>query len=121
MFNGKRNLKIIFKGEIIINEKNEKLILKAISIEAELNKRHQKRVELMKKKFESEKCLVISEFKKKIENLRRENVALDEELKQFNEFGITRTLKVKCEYCSEDFTSDMLFFYGELFFFIHDD
>jgi hypothetical protein len=79
-------------------EENEKLILKAISIEAELNKRNQKRVELMKKKFESEKGLVISEFKSKIatlqkeHNSKREKVALlDDELNQFK----SRLAKVK--------------------------
>lgn len=45
-----------------------------------------------------------------VKNLdRASNSRLDDELKQFNEFGITRTLKVKCEHCSEDFTTDMLF------------
>jgi len=85
-------------------EENEKLILKAISIEAELNKRHQKRVELMKKKFESEKCLVISEFKKKIENLRRENVALDEELKQFKSrlFNVKDNFKKKFNFQEQE-------------------
>lgn len=45
-----------------------------------------------------------------VKNLdRASNNRLDEELKRFGEFGITRTLKVKCEHCSEDFNTDMLF------------
>jgi len=45
-----------------------------------------------------------------VKNLdRASNSRLDEELKRFGEFGITRTLKVKCEHCGEDFNSDMLF------------
>lgn len=45
-----------------------------------------------------------------VKNLdRAANSRLDEELKRFGDYGITRTLKVKCEHCGEDFTSDMLF------------
>lgn len=34
---------------------------------------------------------------------------LDKELKGFNEYGITRDLSVKCDYCGEQFTTDMMF------------
>lgn len=45
-----------------------------------------------------------------VKNLdRASNSRLDEELKHFGEYGITRTLKVKCDHCGEDFNSDMLF------------
>jgi len=45
-----------------------------------------------------------------VKNLdRASNSRLDEELKHFGEYGITRTLKVKCDYCKQDFNSDMLF------------
>ena len=45
-----------------------------------------------------------------VKNLdRASNERLDGELKRFGEFGITRTVKVKCEHCGEDYTSDMLF------------
>ena len=45
-----------------------------------------------------------------VKNLdRASNNRLDEELKRFGEFGITRTLKVKCEHCGEEFNTDMLF------------
>ncbi len=45
-----------------------------------------------------------------VKNLDRASAdRLDQELKRFGEYGITRTLKVKCEYCGDDFTTDMLF------------
>ena len=45
-----------------------------------------------------------------VKNLdRASNERLDVELKRFGEFGITRTVKIKCDYCNEDYTSDMLF------------
>jgi hypothetical protein len=45
-----------------------------------------------------------------VKNLdRASNERLDAELKRFGEFGITRTVKVKCDHCGEDYTSDMLF------------
>jgi hypothetical protein len=45
-----------------------------------------------------------------VKNLDRATAdRLDQELKRFGEYGITRTLKVKCEHCGEDFTTDMLF------------
>ena len=62
------------KNERLVTE-NEQLILKVISIEADLNKQNQKRIELLKKKFESEKVLVIeeiTEFRKKTATLQKE-------------------------------------------------
>jgi hypothetical protein len=45
-----------------------------------------------------------------VKNLdRASNERLDAELKRFGEFGITRTVKVKCDHCGEDYTSDLLF------------
>jgi hypothetical protein len=45
-----------------------------------------------------------------VKNLDRASAdRLDQELKRFGEYGITRTLKIKCEHCGEDFTTDMLF------------
>jgi hypothetical protein len=34
---------------------------------------------------------------------------LDQELKEFAKFGVSRMLEVKCDHCGEKFTSDMLF------------
>lgn len=45
-----------------------------------------------------------------VKNLdRASNERLDDELKEFNKFGIVRTVQVKCDYCGEHYTSDMLF------------
>ena len=45
-----------------------------------------------------------------VKNLdRASNERLDEELKAFGSYGITRTLQVTCDHCKEKFTSDMLF------------
>jgi hypothetical protein len=45
-----------------------------------------------------------------VKNLdRASNDRLDQELKRFGEYGITRILKVKCEHCGEDYKTDMLF------------
>lgn len=45
-----------------------------------------------------------------IKNLDRASIGrLEQELKGFGEFGIFRTINVKCEHCSETYTSDMLF------------
>lgn len=45
-----------------------------------------------------------------VKNLdRASNERLDQELKRFAEYGITRTVSIKCDHCGEDFTSDMLF------------
>lgn len=45
-----------------------------------------------------------------VKNLDRgSNERLDQELKQFGTFGITRELTVKCDYCGEEYKSDMLF------------
>lgn len=45
-----------------------------------------------------------------VKNLdRATNERLDEELKRFGQYGITRTVEVKCEHCGEMFKSDMLF------------
>lgn len=45
-----------------------------------------------------------------VKNLdRASNDRLDTELKRFSEYGITRTLQVKCDYCAESYDSDMLF------------
>lgn len=45
-----------------------------------------------------------------VKNLDRASAdRLDQELKLFGEYGITRVLKIKCEHCGEDFTTDMLF------------
>jgi hypothetical protein len=40
---------------------------------------------------------------------RATNERLDAELKRFGEYGITRTVEVKCEHCGEAYKSDMLF------------
>lgn len=40
---------------------------------------------------------------------RASNERLDEEIKAFGKFGITRTLEVTCNHCSNKFTTDMLF------------
>jgi len=45
-----------------------------------------------------------------VKNLdRASNERLDQELKKFGTFGITREVTVKCDYCSEEYKSDMLF------------
>lgn len=45
-----------------------------------------------------------------VKNLdRASSERLDDELKEFNKFGIVRTVQVKCDYCGEHYTSDMLF------------
>ena len=45
-----------------------------------------------------------------IKNLdRASNERLDEEIKSFGKFGITRTLEVTCDHCKNKFTTDMLF------------
>jgi hypothetical protein len=45
-----------------------------------------------------------------IKNLdRASNERLDEEIKAFSKFGITRTLEVTCDHCKNKFTTDMLF------------
>lgn len=45
-----------------------------------------------------------------VKNLdRASNERLDAELKRFGEYGITRTVEVKCEHCGETYKSDMLF------------
>jgi hypothetical protein len=45
-----------------------------------------------------------------VKNLdRASNERLDTELKRFGDYGITRTLEVTCDHCSEKFTTDMLF------------
>ena len=45
-----------------------------------------------------------------VKNLdRASSERLDEELKEFSKFGIVRTVQVKCDYCGEHYTSDMLF------------
>lgn len=45
-----------------------------------------------------------------IKNLdRASNERLDEEIKAFGKFGITRTLEVTCDHCKNQFTTDMLF------------
>ena len=40
---------------------------------------------------------------------RASNERLDQELKEFAKYGVSRTLEVKCEHCGETYTSDMLF------------
>lgn len=45
-----------------------------------------------------------------IKNLdRASNERLDEEIKAFGKYGITRTLEVTCDHCKNKFTTDMLF------------
>ena len=45
-----------------------------------------------------------------VKNLdRASNERLDTELKEFNKYGITRTVEVTCDHCGEKYTSDMLF------------
>lgn len=45
-----------------------------------------------------------------VKNLdRASSERLDTELKEFNNYGITRTVEVKCEHCGNTFNSDMLF------------
>lgn len=45
-----------------------------------------------------------------VKNLdRASNERLDEEIKGFGKYGITRTLEVTCEHCKERYTTDMLF------------
>jgi hypothetical protein len=45
-----------------------------------------------------------------VKNLdRASNERLDEEIKVFGKFGITRTLEVTCDHCKNKFTTDMLF------------
>jgi len=45
-----------------------------------------------------------------VKNLdRASNERLDEEIKAFAKFGITRTLEVECDHCKTKFTTDMLF------------
>jgi len=45
-----------------------------------------------------------------VKNLdRASNERLDEEIKAFGKFGITRTLEVTCDHCKNKFTTDMLF------------
>lgn len=45
-----------------------------------------------------------------IKNLdRASNERLDEEIKAFGKFGITRTLEITCDHCKNKFTTDMLF------------
>lgn len=45
-----------------------------------------------------------------VKNLdRASNERLDQELKKFGTFGITREVTVKCDYCGEEYKSDMLF------------
>lgn len=45
-----------------------------------------------------------------VKNLdRASNERLDLELKRFGDYGITRTVQVKCDYCSTEFSTDMLF------------
>ena len=40
---------------------------------------------------------------------RASNERLDQELKEFANYGVSRTLEVKCDHCGETYTSDMLF------------
>jgi hypothetical protein len=40
---------------------------------------------------------------------RASNERLDEEIKAFAKYGITRTLEVTCDHCNNKFTTDMLF------------
>lgn len=45
-----------------------------------------------------------------VKNLdRASNERLDEEIKAFGKYGITRTLEVTCDHCKNKFTTDMLF------------
>lgn len=45
-----------------------------------------------------------------VKNLDRSSAErLDNELKSFGEYGITRELDIKCDYCEENFKTDMLF------------
>lgn len=45
-----------------------------------------------------------------VKNLDRASAdRLDLELKKFGTFGVTRNITVKCDYCSEEYKSDMLF------------
>lgn len=45
-----------------------------------------------------------------VKNLdRASNERLDSELKRFGDYGITRTIDIKCEHCGNNFTTDMLF------------
>lgn len=45
-----------------------------------------------------------------VKNLdRASNERLDQELKKFGTYGITREVTVKCDYCGEEYKSDMLF------------
>jgi len=45
-----------------------------------------------------------------VKNLdRASNERLDEEIKAFGKYGITRTLEVTCDHCNNKFTTDMLF------------
>lgn len=45
-----------------------------------------------------------------MKNLDRASVdRLDQELKQFQEFGIIREVTTKCDYCGEEYKTDMLF------------
>jgi hypothetical protein len=45
-----------------------------------------------------------------VKNLdRASNERLDEEIKSFGKYGITRTLEVTCDHCKNKFTTDMLF------------
>jgi hypothetical protein len=45
-----------------------------------------------------------------VKNLdRASNERLDEEIKSFGKYGITRTLEVTCDHCNNKFTTDMLF------------
>jgi len=49
----------------------------------------------------------IAEWVKNLDRASHER--LDQEVKRFNEYGIIKTIKVHCDYCGEDYTSDMLF------------
>lgn len=45
-----------------------------------------------------------------VKNLDRATAdRLDQEMKRFADFGITRTLELTCDYCKEKYTTDMLF------------
>jgi hypothetical protein len=45
-----------------------------------------------------------------VKNLDRASAdRLDQQVKEFSSYGITKTLKIKCDHCGEEYTSDMLF------------
>lgn len=109
-FNTMRNLQAL--------ENNEKLTLEEKTEAANVN--YQQMVELGQQLLsgcllkvvtpEGEEVTNRAHLSEWLRNLDRASVdRLEQELKKFQEYGIIREVGVKCDYCGEDYKTDMLF------------